>query len=269
MNARLTVAALGALHPDENRIPAAELVARLTVEFPDVNEDRLGRALVGAGWTRKQWRLPDGTRTRGYAPPAFREVPEIALPPPQPAAPASLASAAAISASPKPPPVSTGFPAAAAGISAEAVPVIPSPAPSGFIPGRVSCGPHAGHRPPGEPCRCGGRRWWRSTGRSQGWSCAACRRPMAGQPIAVVEMPGPAPLVTMATPPRGPLPEPTLGPMVTGRATLPAGTVCVACGGKRWWVSRISGPPTWLCCTCLPFRPGAVVALPPAASLSR
>jgi hypothetical protein len=88
MSADLATAALAALRPGETKIAAAELAERLRQEFPDLNEDRLGRALVGASWTRKQWRTATG-RVRSYAPPAFREVPEIAAAPPQAPAPAS------------------------------------------------------------------------------------------------------------------------------------------------------------------------------------
>jgi hypothetical protein len=96
---RLVEAARAALRPSEPKIPSAELVERLKPEFPDINEDRLGRALVGAGWTRRQWRTSSG-RVRGYAPPLFREVPEIAAAPPEAPAPAAYARQARIIRSP-------------------------------------------------------------------------------------------------------------------------------------------------------------------------
>lgn len=77
------------------RIATPELLDRLKAQFPDLRSEALGKALTDAGWAARQWRLPNGSRTRGYAPPAARslapaEIAEIAPPRPQPQAPAGV-----------------------------------------------------------------------------------------------------------------------------------------------------------------------------------
>jgi len=42
-------------------------------------------------------------------------------------------------------------------------------------------------------------------------------------------------------------------PVMAGPIAMPPGTICSACSGRRWWVSRTGGPAVWRCCQCAPL----------------
>jgi len=73
--------------------------------------------------------------------------------------------------------------------------------------------------------------------------------PMAGA-AGVIDRPG------AASAPAGPV----WPPVMAGPLAMPPGTICSACGGRRWWVDRSNGPPTWSCCRCAPLSGHAAAA---------